>query len=308
MKAAITAYDEVIERFADAPYLQHQVASAMIRKGNALGEPDNFEAAITAYDEVIERFADAPDLQQQVAWAMLFKADALGKLNDFEAAITACDEVIERFADAPDLQQQVAWAMLFKEDALGKLNDFEAAITACDEVIERFADATDLQWHTASAIIDKAELQIKIHRSEDALHTCENFEQKISVLGSNENTKFLWRAMCVRALALTVQKKHRDAMDMFRLIYDKFMPSHEAMTLAMLSFVQDMIVIGSPVQDLVNILSSNDQKSAALRPLIVALRQHGGESVRAPEEVLEVAADIHKHIKEETAKHVAESN
>ena len=304
-EAVITVCDKVIERFTDTPDLQYQVASAMLDKGNALGELGNLEAVITVCDEMIERFTDTPDLQQQVAWAMIFKADSLGGLGNFEAVITVCDEMIERFTDTPDLQQQVASAMIRKGAALGELGNFEAVITVCDEMIERFTDTPDLQYQVASAMINKAELQIKMHHSEDALHTCKDFERKIDVWNSDKNTELSWRAMCVQALALTVQKKYNDALDMFRLIYDKFVPSNKLMTLTMLSFVQDMIVIGFPVQDLVDILSTNNKKSDALTPLIVALRQYGGESVRAPEEILEVAADILEHIKEKKGGHVA---
>ena len=39
--------------------------------------------------------------------------------------------------------------------------------------------------------------------------------------------------------------------------------------------------------------------------MIVALRQLAGETVRAPAEVIEVAADILKHIEEKTAQGVS---
>ena len=53
---------------------------------------------------------------------------------------------------------------------------------------------------------------------------------------------------------------------------------------------------GSSAREVVEILSSDDAKAATLAPLVVALRQHAGESVRAPDEVLEVATDIRERI------------
>lgn len=305
-EAAIITYDEVIERFADTPDMQWQVASAMVGKGNILEKLNEFQTAITTYDEMIERFADTPDMQGPIAWIMVDKANALEKLDDFQAAVGTYEKMIERFTDAPKMQGPVAWARLFKAYALQSLNDFEAAITTYDEIIERFTDAPDLQWQVASAMIGKAKLQIKTHRLEDALHTCEDFQQKIGVSGSDENAEFVWQEMCVRTLVLTAQKRHSDAMDVFRLVYDKFMPDNEMMISKILNLVQDMIVIGFPAQELVNILSSNEKKSAALVPLIVALRQHGGEPVHAPLEVLEVAADIRKQINKEMSEHIAD--
>ena len=245
-------------------------------------------------------------MQGPIAWIMVDKANALEKLDDFQAAVGTYEKMIERFTDAPKMQGPVAWARLFKAYTLQSLNDFEAAIKTYDEIIERFTDAPDLQWQVASAMIGKAKLQIKTHRLEDALHTCEDFQQKIGVSGSDENAEFVWQEMCVRTLVLTAQKRHSDAMDVFRLVYDKFMPDNEMMISKILNLVQDMIVIGFPAQELVNILSSNEKKSAALAPLIVALRQHGGEPVHAPLEVLEVAADIRKQINKEMSEHIAD--
>lgn len=249
-----------------------------------------------------------PMSESDIASLLSKKILAYGYTDDFEAAITTCNEVVKSFANnnAPDLQWHVASAMTSKANALAKLNDPEAAITTYDEVIERFADAPDMQWQVASAMINKAELQIKIHRPEDALLTREGFRQKIGALDSDEHAEFAWREMCVRALALTAQKRHSDAMDVFRLVYDKFMPDNEMMIRKILNLVQDMIVIGFPAQELVKILSSNEKKSAALAPLIVALRQHGGEAVHAPLEVLEVAADIRKQINEEMSERIAD--
>ncbi len=305
-QAAITTYDGIIGRFADAPDIRRQLASAMAGKGKALEKLNDFQAAITTYDGIIGRFADAPDMQQLIAWTMVDKANALEKLDDFQTAVATYDKMIKHFADTPKMQGPVAWAMLFKGYTLEELNDSETSITTYDEIIERFADAPDMQWQVASATINKAKLQMKTHRLEDALHTCEDFQRKTSVLGSDENAEFAWQEMCVRTLVLTAQKKHSDAMNVFGIVYDKFMPNNEMMVRKMLNFVQDMIVIGFPVQKLVDILSSNEKKSAALEPLIVALRQHGGEPVRAPLEILEVAADIRKQIKEKMSEYLAD--
>ena len=310
-EAAIKTYDKLIEHFGDidAQDLQWEVASAMIQKGNTLEKLNDFEAAIKTYDKLIESFADtdAQDLQYWVVSAMIDKGNVLRELNDFEAAIKTYDKLIESFADtdAQDLQWEVASAMISKGNVLRELNDFEAAIKTYDKLIEHFGDidAQDLQYWVASAMINKAELQIKTYLSEDALLTCEKFEQKFG-LRSDKNTRFAWQAMCVRTLALTFQKKHRDAMNVLQLIYDKFLPGNKTMMHSMLQLVPDIIAIGFPVHDLIDILSSDDKKSDTLMPLIIALLQHSGQTVHAPAEVLEVAADIRKQIKEKTAKYM----
>ena len=68
---------------------------------------------------------------------------------------------------------------------------------------------------------------------------------------------------------------------------------------------QTLLSAGASAHELVEILISDEAKSGALAPLIVALRQHAGETVRAPAEVLEVAADILKRIEEKAVKGVS---
>ena len=61
--------------------------------------------------------------------------------------------------------------------------------------------------------------------------------------------------------------------------------------------VIDLIASGVSDRVLVVILEDGE-KEGALMPLIIALRGRMGEDVRAPEEVLEVAADIRERIEE----------
>ena len=64
----------------------------------------------------------------------------------------------------------------------------------------------------------------------------------------------------------------------------------------LLAEMPDWVAAGASERDLVEILSSDSEKAGALQPLVVALRQRTGEAVRAPGEVLEVAADIREQI------------
>ena len=72
----------------------------------------------------------------------------------------------------------------------------------------------------------------------------------------------------------------------------------------MLRLVPELIAAGAAEQILVEILTGNDRKSYTLRPMIVALQQREGETVRAPAEVLQVADDLRKSIEERIAKGV----
>ena len=79
-------------------------------------------------------------------------------------------------------------------------------------------------------------------------------------------------------------------------------PDNETMIQEMISTVPDLIASGASAYDLLNILSGDGAKSATLEPLIIALRQYAGESVRAPVEMLEVAEDIRNRINEKRSQ------
>ena len=308
--AAVATYDELITRFSDtdAPGLQGRIAWALSKKGDVQGRLGEFSAAVAAYDELIARFGDTdvPDLQVPVAWALSDKVDVQRQLGEVEAAIATYDELITLFGDTdvPDLQVPVAWTLAKKGDVQRQLGEVEAAVAAYDELIARFGDTDvpDLQVPVACALSDKGMIQIEMGRAEEALNTCGELERGLDALTDNEKSEFAWRVIWVRTKALLVQEQHRAALDVFRSAYAMFVPGDETMMGWMQRIVPDLILSGASAHDLVEILSSDKANSDALLPLIVALRQHAGEEVRAPAEVLEVAADIRERIEARTAK------
>ena len=303
-EAAIATCGEVVERFRDseAPELRFPVAKALTHKGFTLlqlGEP---EAAIATCGEVIEHFGDseAPAFQSMVARALVNKAFALEQLGETEAAIAICDEVVEIFEaiDAPELQEGVARALNKRGLTQERLGDFQAAIEAWDEVVKRFRDSEvpELQAQIAEALVNKAGRQVAIGHTEGTLHTCDELERRLGVLTHKEKIMFEWRAKWLRTKALLLQEKYPAAMDTFRSMYAAFVLGHESAIRQMLVCVSDLIATGASERDLAEVLSSDREKADTLLPLVVALRQRIGETVRAPGEVLEVAADIRERI------------
>ena len=184
-----------------------------------------------------------------------------------------------------------------------QLNELTSALSSYDEVITRFgdSDAPGLQVPVALTLFKKGLTQIKMGSAEEVLHTCEELERRLDALTGNEKVEFTWRARCVRALALLVQKKRQAAVNAFRSAYAVFESDNEMVINEMLYFVTELIAKGASERDLIEILSSDKEKSDTLVPLIVALRQRTGEGVRAPVEVLEVAKDINKRIEKRMA-------
>ena len=305
LTSAVESYDEVLVRFGDSdlPDLQEQVAWALCGKGNTQVQLGELAAARSTYDKVIAHFgdSDASALQVPVAWALCGKGNMQVQLGEFASAVACYDEVIARFgdSDAPALQVPIAWAWSGKADVQSRLGEFVAAISAYDESVALLgdSDAPDHQTPVTWTLFRKGIGQINMGRAKEALHTCEEIERRLGALTGNEKIEFTWRVSCMRVMILMVQKKRRAAVDMFRSAYAVFVPDNETIMNEMLHFVPELIAQGVSERDLIEILSSDKEKSDALVPLIVALRERAGEVVRAPVEVLEVAKDINKDIK-----------
>ncbi len=302
LQGVIAVCDEMVERFDDTSdqALLARMARVLIHGARARCEFGEFSSAVLAYGEVISRFGSSksPDFQFPVALALVKKGDMQVQLGELGLAVLAYDEVITRFgsSDAPDLQVLVALALSQRGDMQVQLGELGLAVLAYDEVIARFgsSDALEIQVLVAWVLSQKGMVQIKMGRAEEALQMCGELEGRLGALTDNEKVVFTWRARYVHALALLLKKRQLMAMDVFRSAYAVFVPDNEMMLSEMLQLVPELIANGVSERNLVEVLSRAN--AVALAPLVVALRQRAGEVVRAPVEVLEVAADINKRI------------
>ena len=159
--------------------------------------------------------------------------------GEFREAIAASNEVVTRYgaSDDPHLQWRVAEALVRRGDACGKLGEWEPAIAAYDEVVTRFGDRDDphLQRRVAGALVHRAVRQTEIGLTEKALRACDELERRLGTsLTGDEEINFTWRAMCLRARALSIQGECGRATDAFRSAYAAFLPGHDAMMREML--------------------------------------------------------------------------
>ena len=260
---------------------------------------------MAAYDAVVERFgnSDAPDIQAHVAEALVNKGITHGERDETEQEMAAYDAVVERFgnSDAPDLQVQVAKALFVRGITHGQRGETEQELAAYDAVVERFgnSDAPDLQQTVASTLVAKGDRQIDIGRTQEALRTSDELERRYGAVADDASVAFeLWRAKWMRTHALIVQEGHQAGLSALRSVCAMFVVNNAPMLREMLARVPTLIAAGAAAGDVVEILSADRKTAAAVAPLIVALRQMAGESVRASAEVLEVAADVRKRIEE----------
>ena len=305
-QAAVAAYDTVIRRFeeSDDPLLRVEVARALINKGVTYNRLGDSQAAVAAYDTVIRRFEESNVLllQVEVARALVNKGATYNRLGDLQAAVTAYDTVIRRFekSNVPALQGRVARALINKGVTYNQLGDPQAAVAAYDMVIQRFRSShvSELQTQAAHALFNKGATQVQLSRLQEALHTWDELQQKFHALQNDAGIAFGWLAMRMKSLALLVQGNISAAMEEFRSIYAGFVSGNEVGMGMMVEDVTSLIALGASEHELIEIVSSDEEKAATLAPLVVALRRRAGEDVRAPTEVLEVAEDILQRIEE----------
>ena len=306
-KAAIAAWDETIARFGDrdAPEFQLPVARALVNKAQAQAQLGEEETAMATCDEVLERFGsgDSTEFNLPIAQALICKGASWAGLDDIQAAISAYGEVVARFgeSDAPGVQAAVVVALMCKGYMHGQLGDTEDMIAAHDEGRARFEA---IEWPESplplpivmSLAIGKGEIQAEAGDAEEALRTCDEIERDLDAMTGGERNTFQWRVRRIRTKALLALGQPAAAMDALRSAYAAFSPADEAMMREMLAGVPDWVAAGASERDLIEVLSSDREKGDALQPLVVALRQRTGETVRAPGEVLEVAADLRERL------------
>ena len=164
------------------------------------------------------------------------------------------------------------------------------------------SDSPGIQEQGVKALANKGDMQIFLDYAEESQQTCDEIERRIGSLSDNDKIESKWHTSWIRTKALLVQGNNQAGLDTFRSMYDGFVPGDPIMINLMMECLFDLITAGVPEQDLINLLSIDTEKSNAFGPFLVALRQCAGEEVRAPAEVLEVAADIREKIEENARK------
>ena len=305
--SAVSTYEVIIQRFgaSDSPELAGHAATALNRKGVALLERSDAKSAVKAFDEFLDRFGSAedPHLLEWIARTLIAKGCALREMGQVDLAVSTCRQAVERFGSSEDAD--VLWwvggALVHIAHANWMSGKFDEAIATCDETVKRFGsrEQPELRRWAAMAAIDKAEILIEVGRTQDALHTCDEFESSLRDLDDGIEHNLTWRSRQVWIRALMAQPDIPAAMTMFRSLFDMLVPDDDTMMRDASELTFKMIAAGASTRELLDVLSNDDAKATALTPLVVALRQHAGEIVREPREILQVAADIRNRIQEE---------
>ena len=299
------------------PDLKAIVAETLILQAESETEMGHFGAAVFLLDEVLGRFGDSDEtkVKGSVVRALLEKANNVRiGYDDVKTAASIYDEAIElaEHMDVENIGASLESALLNRGFARGQLGEFDAEIDSYQKLIDRSRQSgtQSENWQVALALSFKAMRQAEMGFADESLDTCDEFDCRFGAIAGEEElaveTKLWleWRAKGIRALALMGLGRRGAAMDAFRSAYAAFLPYHEIAIREMLRIVPELIAAGASEQDLIEALSTDDKKSRRLAPLIVALLQRRGDTVRVPAEVRGVAVDISKSIQERIDKGV----
>lgn len=291
----------------ESPCYDPQLVSALVVKAESETGLGNDERATNLLDKVLERFghSDALDVQRLVARSMVGHGEtAQIQYNRHHRAIETYSKTISHFGGSDDIEIRIlvksAW--LNKGIAHGMLGDFESEI-ACYEELVAWIEKRNAPYDRPSALtalIYKSRRLAELGRAEEALASSKDSAKRLDMCGSifeaNIRQWIAWYMRGTQALALVAIGKSDIAMDSFRCAYYSFDPCDDSHVGEMLRLVPELISAGASERELVDVLQSDTRRAQSLFPMIVALQQRQGESVRAPEEILGVAEDFRSFV------------
>ena len=308
-EAEIKVYEALVERYRDNDVreVQVQIARALFNKGIGLSRQGEHEAEIEVYDELVERYggSDIPEVQEAVAKVMVNKGVELSRQGEHEAEIKVYEALVERYGESKEsvVQVQIARALFNKGVELSRQGAPEASLQVYDELVERYgeSDIPEVQEAVAKAMVNKGVELSRQGEHEAEVKVYEALVERYGESDVREVQEQVAKGLFNKARTLIAQRDYRAAMNSFRAAYTGLTLSDEVMMRQIPAVVIELATTEAQQRDVLEILLMDDDKSAKLQPLVVALRKELGEHVRAPAEVMEVAEDIIKEIERRRA-------
>ena len=302
---SIKECDLLLEHYdkSESPWYDLQVAEALILKARSVIELGNIEHATDLLDEVHERFGrcNVTDVQRVVAGSMVVKGEvAQIQCDEHLRATEIYGEVLHRFKESDDsvIRIHVKSAWMNMGFAHGMVGNFNNEIECYEELVAWLdkRNAAHEKTSALTALIYKGRRLAELGRAEEALAASKDSAKRLDSCGNNFEPEIRqwidWYMGGTEALALMATGASDIAMDSFSSAYSLFDPGDALHVGEMLRLVPEMIAAGAAEDELVDVLQSDTIRAQRLLPMIVALQQRMGESVRAPAEVREVAEDF----------------
>ena len=319
--AAIVAANELIDWIGDDEGSDVALLHAQAQLYKARGEEaqGNLDAAVRWFDDLLTRYGgtDEVTLETVVVRALLHYAMALRRGR------RGTQRVIELYDDAASRIERLGLEalghgefLLLATDALlngafvrGGARDFDGEICAYRKLIA-LLEASDDPAFATEVTVARTFMnmrQAETGGAEEALAALPALCDQAKAAPDATREWLAWCVTCVRATALTARGEDEAALEAVREAVVAFRPDHELATRLMIRFALNLAAVGAGEAELADILAAEPVASESLAPLIVALRQTSGEEVRAPAEVVAVAADIRQRIERQAADGVPQA-
>ncbi|WP_207148516.1 hypothetical protein [Thiococcus pfennigii] len=235
--------------------------------------------------------------------ALVSKGITQGKLGELAGAIATWDLAVKRFGESTEreLQVLVARVLVTKGIMQGQLGESAAAIATWDRLVERFGEGTDAQVQAlvGDALRNAAEALCMGGDAEAAIRKADRLRD---LAGRAQSAAAVTQADWAEAMARALRGETRRVEGLVRKIRSAFRPGDEGMLRAFQEGVPTLVALGADPVCLAAVLEEEQEVHDVLRPLTTALRLEAGEKVRAPAEMLEVAADIRAAIDEKRGR------
>ncbi|MDE0348676.1 MAG: ATP-binding protein [Gammaproteobacteria bacterium] len=289
------------------PEERWRLARMLATKRAAFARLDDDTAVIGVCEQVVAQYGENNEsiLKAEVARALLHAGFAHQRLGSAEDALASWRRVVDRYRESeePDLRSVVAPALLAQASVHAQGNTYPLAEELCEDLLRRFgeADSVGLRASAAWALVVKGGILLETGREAEAIRVADELERTFGELDDGLELTFAWRASYLRATGFLRLRRFKEAMEAARTAYTTLSPTPRAIQ-AMTELVASLVSGGASPEDLLELILEDEERAEVIGPLRVALEQECGRDVRAPAEVLEVAADIRKEWADRAAR------
>ncbi len=239
---------------------------------------------------MLEESREAPALRSGMQLAMRSDDTAREHLMT-HMSFEDCQDVRGEDTDTGDwLQHRMSLAAKAYDQS-----DFTSALSYCEEIIEHSNETEEpaLKEHVATALFNRGLVLGRLERVDEALESCAEIVKRYANESSSELQMQVAKSV---ALSSNLMGNHADVTNLYVDWYRRLPIASADLLRDFYNVTLHLYGAGLGANRLVEILESDTSKADMQRPLIVALRQEAGEKVRAPAEILEVAADVREEM------------
>ena len=318
---AVTSYGNDPEGF-----VRSQVIRILNLKARELEKMGRVEEAMAVLNHIEERYGRDPGTAVQIAIAasLANKVAALLRIRRFKDVIANADMMDARYRnkleshgqfpvadimvegnislrfkyDVDSLEGSVSSALKNRVRAEVRSGEVGSASATCDEIKQRFGRSTDpdVQTSVASSVWELAWAFANFDRAEAALRECKELEVILDGIKGEHLDQMRRHLKWVRIKSYTILGDLPSAVAEAQSAFAEYDLNDEKNINELLWFAVDALARNVPERVFLNAFMDDQTRLNQIAPLIVALRQRVGETVREPNQFIEIAKQIQKMI------------